>query len=1112
MRLIAAFAVLVLAAQSRADEPIRLLQEFTLSPKGDVIYFAWRGDIWSHPTTGGSATRLTAHPAGERFPRVSPDGKSLAFVSDRTGVLQVYRMPVGGGEPEQITTHSEGSVCSGWLPDGSGLLVRGNRDHFWQRAGRYFLKKFDDTNPKMLFDSECSSGTLSPDGKKLLFAREGVIWWRKAYTGSQASQIWGFDLETRKFERFTTGDVEERWPLWMADGSGYYFVTEKGGVRNLAFRTFGNGNTVLLTKYKDDGVLFPTVAAHGRWIAYRAGFDTYLVEPGGEPRKLDLIYRGDRIHERVRRMTLSAATQVAYSDDAREIAFIANGDLWVMDTELKEPRQITNTPEEERDPSFAPDHKSILFVSESGGQCDIWSATRADKKKHWWQNDKFVLKQLTHDSAPEFNPQYVAGNRIAFTARLGDLYTMDPDGSAAKIILESWNQPSWDFSPDGKWVAYAVDDDDFNRDIWIRAADGSGEPVNVSRHPDWESNPVFSPDGKKLAFVGARNHDEVDIHYVFLRKADDEESRRERTIEKAVKKMKGRKSKKKSGAAKKKKPAQKPEQKTVMQRMLERWKKAQDAQKKADSKDDPRKKKPQKKKQKKKPEKSSIDFDGIEDRIRRISIPKVRETGLMWSPDSKRLAFRAKIDGKTAIWTVSPPDEIKPKSLSTANGGGWRWIKEGDQIVGLVSGRPTALSKGGKPTTHAFRIRTELDLPARHRAAFDLCWRTMGGRWYDEKLNNRNWRAVGEKYRTMAGECVNLAELSQVVNMMLGELNGSHLGFRAREASTFRPPAWREETPHFGARFDADHAGKGLRVASVIEGTPCWRGKSRLEPGDVILSADGVDLDPAKSYESQLNGPPNRDIVLKVRNAAGKERTFSIRPTSFGAVRRLLYDDWVKKNRAAVEKASDGKLGYLHIRGMNWPSFEKFEAELYKVAAGRDGLIIDVRNNGGGFTADHLLTALCQPVHAITVPRGGHRGYPQDRIVYARWTKPITVLCNQNSFSNAEIFAHAVKNLKRGKVVGVRTAGGVISTGGVRIMGFGFLRMPFRAWFVAATGEDMELNGCKPDFEIWPEPEEWTRGTDRQLEKAIAVLTDEVAKAPRKKPLRYKAGSVVEPE
>jgi tricorn protease len=195
-----------------------------------------------------------------------------------------------------------------------------------------------------------------------------------------------------------------------------------------------------------------------------------------------------------------------------------------------------------------------------------------------------------------------------------------------------------------------------------------------------------------------------------------------------------------------------------------------------------------------------------------------------------------------------------------------------------------------------------------------------------------------------------------------------------------------------------------------------------------------------------------------------------------------------------VDQLSGGTLGYLHIQAMDQASFEKFEEALYDAGAGKQGLIIDVRENGGGSTADLLLTALTQPEHAVTIPRGGTTpGYPHDRKIFATWNKPIVVLCNQNSFSNAEIFSHAIKTLKRGKVVGVPTAGGVISTGGTTIMDVGFLRLPFRGWYLTTNGEDLELNGAEPDVVIWPEPQDAARGVDRQLEKSVEMLKQDVS-------------------
>jgi tricorn protease len=367
----------------------------------------------------------------------------------------------------------------------------------------------------------------------------------------------------------------------------------------------------------------------------------------------------------------------------------------------------------------------------------------------------------------------------------------------------------------------------------------------------------------------------------------------------------------------------------------------------------------------------------------------------------------------------------------------------------------------------------------------------------------------------VAREAVDLSALSQVVNLMLGELNGSHLGFYARgrgmmpgmPSGSPTTSSWQETTAHLGLRFNPKFKGPGLKVRDVILDGPTDKAKTKVLPGEIVLSIDGKVVDPDMDMTTVLNGPADRDVTLRIKSEKGEEREVVIRPISYSAARSVLYEMWVRHNRELVNKASDGKLGYLHIRGMNMTSFYRFEQELYEIGFGKDGLVIDVRENGGGSTTDHLLTALTQPDHAITVPRGGGPGYPHDRRIYATWNKPIVVLCNQNSFSNAEIFSHAIKTLKRGRLVGVPTSGSVISTGGASIMDIGFLRMPFRGWFLLNDGEDMELNGAVPHFIIWPRPGEMPAGKDRQLAKAISVLRADVKKWKQRKQPRLRTAA-----
>lgn len=446
--------------------------------------------------------------------------------------------------------------------------------------------------------------------------------------------------------------------------------------------------------------------------------------------------------------------------------------------------------------------------------------------------------------------------------------------------------------------------------------------------------------------------------------------------------------------------------------------------------------------------------------------------------------------------TVEIPDDPAPKVLSTTALAQAVWLKADDQLAGLLEGRPASLAaKGGTVKTYSFRAQHSQSRAGKQRAVFDQCWQVMRDRFYDGRLGNRDWDAVRAKYRQMAAEAPDMKGAAECVWLMLGELNASHLGFTLSAAAA--PAGWREETAHLGLRFDPAHPGPGWKVRDVVPKSPASRKESRIPPGEVVLKVDGRDVDPAMDASSVLNGPLERDITLTVEGG-GQTRQVVLRPISYTTARQLLYDAWIEENRRAVDAASGGTLGYLHISAMDDASFQKFQEELYHAGAGRDGLIIDVRENGGGSTTDHLLTALTQPRHAIAIPRGSATpGYPQDRMIYATWQKPVVVLCNQNSYSNAEVFSHAIKTLKRGQLVGVQTAGGVISTGTTAIMDVGSLRLPFRGWYVLSSGQDMELMGAMPDHVVWPRPGD---KTDRQLDKAVEVLKADV-QAWKKRPL-----------
>ncbi|MEM6366441.1 MAG: S41 family peptidase, partial [Planctomycetota bacterium] len=469
----------------------------------------------------------------------------------------------------------------------------------------------------------------------------------------------------------------------------------------------------------------------------------------------------------------------------------------------------------------------------------------------------------------------------------------------------------------------------------------------------------------------------------------------------------------------------------------------------------------------------------------------------LWSPDSKKWACSASIDGESGLYTVEFPDKLTPKLLARKRLSQAVWSAKAKAILYSDSGVPAKLETSGSSTRYPFSTPQTFSRSERFGHGFDVAWRIMRDRWYDPRVGNRNWDQIRRRYRPMAAAAVNNRMFGEVMTLMLGELNGSHLGFtpRSDERWSDRESARLRQTAHLGLRFDPEFNGPGLKIRDVIPGGPTDDADIEIEPGDLVLQIDGQKVDPAMDLTQVLNGRSDRDIELLIASADGdEETTITIRPTSYGAVRSRLYQAWLTHNREMVDQLSDNTLGYLHIRAMSQSSFYEFERQLYNAGAGKDGLVIDVRDNGGGSTTDLLLTCLTQPRHSITIPRDGGPGYPQSRMVFATWHKPIIVLCNQNSYSNAEIFSHAIKGLGRGKLVGVTTAGGVISTGSTSVIDVGRMRMPFRAWFVAGTGEDMELNGAVPDVTLWPLPGELPSGKDRQLAKAVEMLKDDVAK------------------
>ena len=1067
----------------------RVLSSYDLSPSGDTLVFSFLGNLWTVDAKGGTARRLTLGTWSDSSPRFSPDGKWIAFSSNRSADGRtIWLVSREGGAPRQICGATRTLFPRQWSADGKSLLVSDRRATGPYRGTRLFLLPIPEPG-KLAFvkdpivDVYAGDGRLSPDGSRLLFSRGRVHTKRKGYVGPAASQLWmAFLNETPpRFERISPDhqdgmNVDHLWPLWV-DPRTFLFVAEREGTRNLFSMQLHEdgrlGNAKQLTHYsiqKDySGILNPVRARESGIVVFRHGFDLFRWDPSKEsdPERIKIECPLDVEAIALERREEKTASAVDFTPDGKECVFEAGGDLWIMDLILSEPIRLTHDAVEEREPRFSPDGKRLYFISDREGyHPDIWYATRKDPEKPWFLQKGFDFKRLTNDLAIEtslsFSPD---GKRLAYV-RKGDLIHTDLDGKGMVLVERGWDRPEFEWSPDGKYFVITRNDQDFNRDVRVIRADGGGVLVNLSRHPDLDTGPSWSPDGTRIAWIGKREEGERDIFYANLSPRIEEETERDRKVEKALKAFE---KKKKNKQGKKGSPASK--------------------------KSTPKRENASKKSQDPQP---VLDIPGAWERVHRISLRGSRESGLFFSKDGKTLFFHSKGEGRSGYYSLGFPKLGKPKQVARSLPRLSHRLKNGF-FVGNQSGVPALVApKTLKTKTYPFQVRLTWDWRERRVAVFRQAWYTIGAGFYDPALNHRDWKEVGDRYAEVAPYCLSANQFSILVNEMLGELNGSHLGYRgARTPAGLAAPSsktWRKQTYDLGLRFNRKAGGPGLLVDRVIYKSPAWLRRSKILTGERLLEIQGRAVGPDSDIEALLSFDQAKPIQVKIRDLSGGTRTLSITPRPKVAIASLLYDDLVRRRRREVEESSGGTLGYVHIRGMNWSSFHRLEKELFSAGAGKDGLLIDVRDNGGGFTADHILTILCQPSHALTIPRGGNKpGYPQDRRIYATWNKPIVLLCNEYSFSNAEIISHAVKTLKRGKIVGERTAGGVISTGGTLLMDGSFIRLPFRGWFIAPTGQDMELNGCMPDFRVPTGPLAEQQGIDPQLLKAIQVAMDEVA-------------------
>jgi tricorn protease len=1053
-------------------------------PDGENFIFEWSDAIWIAPVEGGTARLLQNSNGTDSWPIVSPDGKRMAFLSNRNGTWHAYVADIKeGAVAQQIGFHSEAERPLAWSADGKRLLCsvwRDNEGSVFDLERLAWLPVDERAAEERLFDAPADNPAVSPDGRYVLFMQEGEELYRKGTTGENVARIWCYDTQTKDFWLMVKDETESRWPVWAPDGKGFYYVSGRGGTGNIWYHEFPGREEHQVTFFKGDGVIHPTLAQDEDVMIFRQGLHFYSIDPTdvpAEPKKITLNVNESKAFVQQKKIIHRTFDNLNNGDDygsldatsrGLEFAFTTGGDLYVMDSLLRVPHLVYgDTRTHERDCVFSKDGQRLYFFSDRGDSVALLVAEKTKPNLFWWENSAFHVRPLIMDTIRRkmlsISPD---GRRMAWVDSGSRLVVADTDANIIRYFPVAKNVTSYDWSPDAEWMVATLEDDYANADVWLLPIDDvEAEPYNISRSFTWDGAPAWSPDGKIIAWSGIRPDTGRSLFYVWLTRKD-EESFKAQTYRQAIERM-GLTIEDRAEAASilGATPLNAPEANNATQ--------AQQASVK------PR---------------LPIDFDGLHERVRAVSIPGVGSP--TFDPNSRRILFPATINGHSGTYEITLPNQLQPRLFTNTWGYPVGWFE--GRLVWRTSNRQIA----SFDEVYPFRVYQQLDLEDYQELVFLSIWGTLRDVFYDPSFHGADWNAIRSKYQAAARYAPTRSVFNRIIASLHGELNASHLGFYDNEESrkfwgrpTGVADAWQPITSHLGIVFDTDYKGEeGWRVESVIPGGPADSSQISIHPGDLVIAIDGRPIKNGVDPTLLLNGPTLGKYVVTVRNKEGVERRVFIEAITYGAARDLIVKAMYDKRRNYVHEKSKGDFGYINIAKMNNDEYYRFEREIFAEGFDKAGMIIDVRDNIGGFTADRVLNILGAQRHSWSVARYGEPAYLAEYWGRPVFDKPIVVLCNQNTVSNGEIFSHAIKQLGRGKLVGVQTNGGVIATMNLPLLDAGTLRHAHYGWYTL-DGTDMELHGAIPDVIVENTPGDTVAGRDPQLDTAIDILRVEVEEA-----------------
>ena len=1071
-------ALLAASLASFAQQNPLWMRYPAISPDGSTIVFAYKGDIYSVPSQGGEARQLTTNAAFDSYPIWSPDGKKIAFASNREGSMDVYVINSNGGAPTRLTTNS-GSELPVAFKDNDHVLFSANVMPTAQSnlfASREFSQVYEVSTqggrPKLYSVLPMENISINAKGQVLYHDCKGYEdKWRKHHTSPITRDIWM--LDGGKYQKLTSFKGEDRNPVWAQDGQSFYYLSEQNGSFNVYHRNVGSGKDTQVTHNQKNPIRFLTSSQSGL-LCYGYDGEIYTVKEGAEPQKVNISITTDNAEPSlVRQIRSNGATEIALSPSGKEVAFVMHGDVYVTSVDYKTTKRITDTPQQERNVSFSPDGRALVYASERNGVWQIYQAKikNASDKNFTYCTD-IEEEALTHSNLTSQYPAYSPdGKEVAFYEDRATLRILNLKSKDVRTVLDGKYNYSYsdgdiwfEWSPDSKWLlcSYIGTGGWNNTDIALVKADGK-EVHDLTDSGYSDSNGKWVLGGKAMLFesdrAGYRSHGswgaEDDAYLMFF---DLDAYDRFRMSKEELELAEANKD------VKEKKAEEKDE------------KKKEDKQKKAEEKG---------KTEVEKVKPLELDIDNCRDRIVRLTVNSSRMGDAILDSKGEKIYYQAAFEGGYDLWCHDLKENTTTLMMKNIGGGGFVADKDVKNLF-LCNGGIKKIDLASKQTKGI-----DFEAPFNYKPAeerqylFDHIWRQVKDKFYDPNLQGVDWDGYRKVYERYLPYIDNNFDFAEMLSEMLGELNASHTGCR------YYPSGASLQTAALGVFLDPNYEGDGLKIQEIIKRGPFAVKKNEVTPGSIIEKIDGTDIKAGEDYNALLDGKAGKNVRLTIKNAKGKRFDLTIKAISQGAQQELLYKRWVDRNRAIVDSVSGGRIAYVHVKAMNSESFRTVYSELLSDKnRNRDAVIVDERHNGGGWLHDDLCTLLSGKQYQEFVPHGKVVG----KDPFNKWTKPSCVLICEDDYSNGHGFPWVYKELGIGKLIGAPVAGTMTAVWWETLMDrslvFGIPQVGCRD-MRGTFGENTQLN---PDIEVYNSPEDYITGHDTQLIRAVEEMMKETKK------------------